>query len=401
MKLHKKYEPFIKHNGRFSIITGGRGSGKSFAVSQFIIKLTFEEGHKIQMLRRNRNASDDSTIALVHKMISDLELDDFFVIYKNSITNKLSGSQIIFDGVTANNKEATARNKGKAGFTTIVFEEAEEFTDASEFNKINLGLREDDKDLRIILLLNPTTKEHWIYKRFFAKAGVNAGFNGVKDDVCYVHTTYLDIKKHLNKSTIKEIEWFKENDPDYYQHAILGGWLEKSEGAIFKNWEYGQFPDEQDTYFGADWGYSNDPATLIEVFVNKTDRVIYLKEHLYKKGLSSYILANIFKSRAGDKLIFADSADGRLIDEIKSYGVNIKRCTKGRDSIKNDIALIQDYKLIVDNASKNLAIELDNYEWNTRTEKPVDKYNHLMDAMRYVLKELINPNKHTGVYHFY
>lgn len=400
MKLHKKYEPFIKHKGRFSIITGGRGSGKSFAIAHFIIKLTFESGHKIQMLRRNRNASDESTIAEVQRMIEKMELSQYFTIYKNSITNNYSGSEIIFDGVTGNTKEATARNKGKSGFTTIVLEEAEEFSDVSEFNKINLGLRDSEKTLRIIFAMNPTTKEHWIYKRFFSQAGVNPGFNGVKNNVCYVHTTYLDNYKHLHPSTIEEFEYYQKCEPKYYEQAILGGWLEKSEGAIFTNWEFGDFPDSDDTYFGADWGYSNDPATLIETLVDKENKIIYLREHLYQKGLNSSQLARIFKKASGDRIIFADSADGRLIDEIKSYGINIKRCKKGNKSIENDITLIQDYKLIVENGSKNLAIELDNYEWNTRTQKPIDKYNHLMDAMRYVLKELINPNKHKGIYHF-
>lgn len=418
MKLHPKYKPFINHTGRYTIITGGRGSGKSFAVAQFIVKLSFEAGHKIVVMRFSSKSSKNSTIAEVKKQIVDLDVENYFTVLADKITNNFSGSEIYFDGLRGNTSANTARNKGREGVTTYIFEEAEEFTDEEEVDKIDEGLRIDNGlPLRMIFVLNPTTKEHWIYKRFFLENGVADGFNGISefkdvayDDgtpetVCYVHTTYLD-NKYLKPSTRKIYERHKIYKPEYYNHVILGGWLDRAEGVIFKNWEYGDFPDDEDTFFGADFGYKNDPSTLIEVFIDKKNETIYLKEHLYAlpdvrtgTGLGTNELAKVFKKTAKDRLIVADSAEGRLIDEIKAQGVNIKQCRKGAGSVKQGIKLIQDYKLIVDRNSKNLADELNYYCWKDSGEQPIDKYNHLIDAARYVITDRLKTSD--GVYFIY
>jgi len=422
LKLHKLYQPLVEHTGRYTIVTGGRGSGKSYALVHFLLKLSFTAGHKIMIMRLTMNSSDDSTIAEVNKQIEELDLSEYFTINKTVVTNKLSKSTIIFKGLKGNSGESTGRMKSLSGVTTIVFEEAEELRDESLFNKIDEGIRDKNKHLRVMIVLNPATKVHWIYKRFFLENNVNEGYNGIKGDTCYIHTTYLNNLKNLEASTIKLYERHKKHNPAYYNHAILGGWLEKSEGVIFTNWEFGDFPDTLimvrdskltalledtdlnvvETFFGADWGYKNDPSTLVEVAIDKKNEIIYLKEHLYEAGKSTTQLGKIFKKVCGNKLIIADSSEGRLIDEIKqNHGVNIRQCKKGAGSVNQGIKLMQGYKLIVDRTSTNLAIELNNYSWKDKGENPCDEYNHLIDAARYIITDRIKPTNKNGIYHFY
>jgi len=110
-----------------------------------------------------------------------------------------------------------------------------------------------------------------------------------------------------------------------------------------------------------------------------------LKEELYQTGLTTTELSNIFRRVVGSKLIIADSAEGRLIEEIKRTGINIKPCVKGAGSVKEGILLMKDYKLIIDPSSTNLIKELNNYVWSDKGERPIDMYNHLLDAARYII----------------
>ena len=398
VKINPKYKPLFNSNTRYHIISGGRGSGKSFGTSLFLLLLTFEAGHKILFTRLTMVSAHISIIPELVDKIELLGLTQYFKVTKTEIVNLSSGSSIVFMGIRTSNGDNTARLKSIAGITTLVVEEAEELTDEATFDKINLSIRTKSKQNRVILLLNPATKTHWIYRKFFEEKGVKEGFNGQLGDTTYIHTTYLD-NKHLSEDFINEMEFMQSNNPDKYKHIVLGGWLDKSEGVVFTNWETGEFPKDVDSQFGADWGWSIDPSTLVEVYVDKKNRTIYLKEHLYKKGLTTSELTKIFKEKTNSRLIVADSAEGRLIDEIRTEGVNIRKCIKGAGSVKDGIALIKDYKLIVDVSSQNLMTELNNYSWKESGETPIDKYNHLIDAARYIITDILK--EADGVYYIY
>ena len=133
---------------------------------------------------------------------------------------------------------------------------------------------------RCILILNPTTKEHWIYQRFFQNRGIPDGHNGEKENVNYVHTTYLDNKKHLSESFVAQVEDMRTRRPDKYKHQILGGWLDRAEGVIFTHWRIGEFDNNQDTIFGLDFGFSTDPSVLTEIAIDKTRKIIWIRETL-------------------------------------------------------------------------------------------------------------------------
>ena len=379
----KKHWNKLGNNTRYFVLTGGRGSGKSFEVGRFASLLSFETGHKILFTRQTMTSAHLSIIPEFQEKIDLLELNDFFEVKKSEIVNTRSGSEIIFKGIKTSSGDQTANLKSLQGVTTWILDEAEELIDESVFDKINLSIRQKGKQNRVILILNPATKEHWIYKKFFEQEGIQEGFNGIKGNTTYIHTTYLDNLDNLDESFLDEVEKVKLNNPKKYQHVILGGWLDKAEGVVFTNWKFGAFnPDNLQTSFGQDYGFSIDPTTLVEVAIDKKQKRIYLKEHLYKPKLTTSEIAHINKTICGNKLIVADSAEPRLIDELVKHGCRVIGTTKGAGSISAGIAIMQDYELIVE--GENIAKELNNYVYTDKGSKLfIDAWNHILDAARY------------------
>ena len=382
VKLNHKYSSLLTSDCRYGLITGGRGSGKSYGVGVLLIFLSYESDHVIIFARQTAKSLVNSGIAELQEKITALGLDDDFRVVANEIENKKSGSKIRFIGLKSGAGSQSANTKSIAQATTLVIEEAEECSE-KDFNKIDLSIRSKLRQNRIFLVMNPTTKAHWVYNRFFQSKGVNPGHNGVVGDVNYVHTTYLDNKENLSESFVKQLETLKLTDPAAYALDVMGGWLTKLSNTIYNNWKMEQFPTDVDVIYGADFGFSNDPDTLVAISINKRQRKIYLKECLYQNGLTTPELAEIYTNRCGTNLIVADNSEPRLIAEIKGYGLKIRPCTKGAGSILEGIKLLKDYELIVDPSSHNLMTELNNYVWLDRGNIAKDDFNHILDAVRY------------------
>lgn len=398
VNLNNKYKPLLTSEDRYFIITGGRGSSKSYSVSSFLTLLSYEPNHVILFTRYTMVSASISIIPEFLEKMEVMGIESDFEITRDEIVNRKSGSRIVFKGIKTSSGNQTAALKSIQGVTTWVLDEAEELTEEETFDKIDLSIRQKGIQNRVILILNPTTKAHWIYNRFFTSNGVEGGYNGHKYNTTFIHTTYLDNIQNLEDSFIAQVEKMKERRPDKYEHQILGGWLAKSEGVIFNNWEFGEFPEGVDSVFGLDFGFTTDPTALIETYIDTKRKRIYLKEHLYKTNLTTTPISDILKLTSRDKLVVADSAEPRLIAELKSLGNNIRPVKKGAGSVIEGIKLIQDYDLIVDEGSTNLANELNNYAWLENKIKAIDKFNHLIDAMRYAIThQLRNPN--SGKYH--
>ena len=396
IEINSKYSPIADSDGRYFIVTGGRGSGKSFSVNLLLVLLTYESGHTILFTRYTLSSTYISIIPEFLEKIELLDKYDDFYITKDEIRNKRSGSKIIFKGIKTSSGDQTANLKSLQGVTTFVLDEAEELTNEDTFDKIDLSVRQLGKHNRVILILNPTTKEHWIYKRFFEDKGIQEGINLTKDNVTYIHTTYLDNIENLSDSYINQVESIKQHRPEKYKHQILGGWLNKAEGVIFTNWTIGKFKKVGISVFGQDYGFSNDPSTLVETNIDTANKIIYLKECFYLPKLTTSEIARLNMKHAIDNLIVGDSAEVRLLSELKSKGgCNVVASIKGAGSIIYGISLLQDYDLIVDEQSINLIKELNNYSWlEKKSNTPIDKHNHLIDAIRYAVSyQLQNPNK--------
>jgi phage terminase large subunit len=375
----------LGNDTRYFVITGGRGSGKSFEVGRFTSLLSFESNHKVLFTRQTMTSAHLSIIPEFQQKIELLELEPLFDVNRGEIRNKKSGSLIMFKGLKTSSGDQTANLKSLQGVTTWVLDEAEELIDESTFDKINLSIRQKGVQNRIILILNPATKEHWIYKRFFENEGVAEGFTGRKGNTTYIHTTYLDNKENLDEGYLDEIELIKQQNPLKYKHVVLGGWLDKAEGVVFTNWKFGRFnPDDLQVSYGQDFGFSIDPTTLLGVAIDRKKKLIYVQEHLYKPKLTTSEIAHINKEVCGNSLIVADSAEPRLINELASMGCNIVGAEKGPGSISLGIALLLDYSIVVEHNSSNVAKEFNNYVYADKGSKLfVDAFNHLIDPLRY------------------
>ncbi len=397
VQLNDKYAPLFTSKSRYFVATGGRGSGKSFGITVFLLGLTYEQGHKILFSRYTMISAATSIIPEFIEKIDLMGVQDHFRITKDEITNLTTGSSIIFKGIRTSSGNQTAALKSLNGITTFVVDEAEELTDENTFDKIDLSVRANNSQNRCILILNPSTKEHWIYNRFFQNNGIPAGYNGTEGNVTYIHTTYKDNKENLPESFLNRIYEIKKKRPDKYEHQILGGWLEKSEGTIIRNWRVGDYLELEHTCYGQDFGFSVDPTTLVKISVDKENRRVYVKEIYGKPNLSTSEISHRNKIECGMSLIICDNAEPRLIQEMKNNGLNIKPTIKKKGSILSGIALMQDYEIIVDRASTGIIREMNHYVWADKNETPIDSFNHFIDAIRYALQYLVQ-GINSGVY---
>jgi phage terminase large subunit len=395
IEVKKKYMPIVDSDSRYFIISGGRGSGKSFSVNALLVMLTYEQGHTILFTRYTLTSA---YISIIPEFIDKLEqfgsIADFHIT-KDEILNKKTGSKIIFRGIKTSSGDQTANLKSLQGTTTWVVDEAEELVDEQKFDTIDLSVRQQGKPNRIILILNPTTKEHFIYRRFFEDRGVQEGSNTTKENTTYIHTTYQDNIDNLSKSYIDQIEQMKIRRPEKYKQQMLGSWLNKAEGVIFNNWSVGEFKHIGTSVWGQDYGFAADPSTLVEVNIDSSNKRIYLKECFYLQRLTTSQIAQLNLKHAREGLIIGDSAEPRLLSEIKAKGCNVRPSIKGQGSVTYGISLLQDYDIIVSPDSTNLIKELNNYRWLERkSNTPIDNWNHLIDAVRYAVGfQLQNPNR--------
>lgn len=395
ISLNPKYKPLFLDESRYFIVTGGRGSSKSFSISTMILLLSYEAGHNILFTRYTMTSASTSIIPEMTEKIELLGLEADFTVNRTEIVNNRTGNVIYFRGLKTGSGNQTAALKSLNGITTWILDEAEEMPDEKLFDKIDLSVRSKDAQNRVIMVLNPATKAHWIYNRFFASRGLQGGENTTQEDTTYIHTTYLDNVKHLDDTFVANIERMKQERPEEYRAQILGGWRAVAEGVIFKNWELGEFnPNGDHVGIGLDFGFSNDATAGTLISIHTKRKEIYLKEIVYKTGMTTSDIAKELM-RYPKHLTIGDSAEPRLLHELKTnYNLNVKPSIKGQGSISLGIALLQEYKLIVSQGSSNLITELNNYVWKEGKDIPADDFNHLLDGIRYFVSyHLSNPNK--------
>jgi phage terminase large subunit len=224
-----------------------------------------------------------------------------------------------------------------------------------------------------------------------------------KSDCKVINSTFLDNIHNLTQGQIDDFAVAKIKHDDELRRGIKGYWYNywrvyglgldgMLEGAIFHNWEKGDFDDTLPYGYGQDFG-SKDPDATVKCAVNHKEKKIYLKEEVYKNELSSGELAKLIKATGiGDKLLVCDSSAPRTITDLKKAGINAVPVVK--PPVVDSIKQIQNYQLIIDPSSTNLIYELLHYVWlDKKGEVPIDKHNHLIDAARYIITKLINPIK--------
>lgn len=396
VNLNEKYQPLFSSDSRYFVVTGGRGSGKSFGVAAAILLSTFEEGNNVLYARYTMVSASTSIIPEMVEKIELLGLEGKFSVTAREIMNLETGNYIYFRGLKTGSGNQTAALKSLNNIATFVLDEAEECPDEALFNKIDLSVRSPEVQNRVILVMNPATKAHWIYERFFESRGLMGGENTEIGDTTYIHTTYLDNAENLAQSFLDTIESMKRDKRSEYDHIVLGGWREVAEGVVFNNWEIAPFNWNGDfTGVGLDFGFSNDPTAATLITINKKEKTIHLKELFYAPQLTTSEIAEAFKKKIknpDEMTIVADNSEPRLIFELKhDHGLKrIVECVKGVNSIMNGIGLMLDYKLIVDPSSKHIIKELNNYAYKEGTDKPIDDFNHAIDGIRYFVTHVLD-----------
>jgi phage terminase large subunit-like protein len=226
IRLLEKYKPLFLETpeSRYYFITGGRGSGKSWTLALFLLNLTYESGHVILFTRWTLTSAFISIIPEFIDKIGLMGKDADFEITQSEIINRLTGSKIIFRGIKTSQGTATANLKSIAGVTTWVLDEAEELTDEDVFDRIDLSIRSKERDNRVILVMNPSFKSHWIYKRWIEKS---------KQECTYIHTTYLDNINNLSGSFVEQAERVRVENYPRFEHLFLGKWLDDAEGLLW------------------------------------------------------------------------------------------------------------------------------------------------------------------------
>ena len=400
IKIPKAYAPLFdqSHGKRYIIITGGRGSAKSFATSLHLCDDILRNPNKrVLYTRYTMIAAEMSIIPEFTEKIEMLNALPAFDIKTKDITCNLTGSDILFRGIKTSSGNQTAKLKSIQGVTTFVIDEAEEMTDEASFDKIDLSIRTTSGKNTVILILNPTTKEHWIYKRWFENHLDYITIEGQQipvskhPDVVHIHTTYLNNIKHLDKSFLAQVERIKQDNPAKYRNVILGGWLEKAEGVVFENWQTGDFDTSLSYCYGLDFGYSPDPTAMVRVAIDSKNKRLYLDECLYANELSVDQLIDAVKSNLNSArdLVVCDTNEKRTVAAMAKARINVSKALKYPGSVVDGIRDMQDYTMIVTEQSKNLKKELNNYVWNDKKASiPVDEYNHLCDAARYASQRL-------------
>jgi PBSX family phage terminase large subunit len=227
MELLNNYKPIFNQfpSTRYFLLTGSRGSAKSFHVSTALLHLTYEKGHIILFTRWTLVSAYISIIPEFIQKIEELDRFEDFEITQTEITNRVTGSKILFKGIKTSQGTATANLKSIAGVTTFVLDEAEELVDEDVFDRIDLSIRTKGMTNRVMIVMNPSYKSHWIYKRFLAK--------GKQHNTCYIHTTYLDNAINLSASFIDQANRVKQENLLRYRHLFLGEWLEDADGLLW------------------------------------------------------------------------------------------------------------------------------------------------------------------------
>lgn len=415
------YNPLYLDKEHFIIlITGGRGSGKSFNASTFIERLTFEKSEDrsfAHCILYTRYTMVSAHMSIIPEMLEKVELDGtnkYFRATKTDIINNRSKGAIMFRGIKTSSGNQTAKLKSIHGITTFVCDEAEEWTDESDFDKIMLSIRQKGIQNRIIIIMNPTDSNHFIYQKYIRDTHKLVEIDGVQvqisthPNVLHIHTTYLDNIEHLSDEFLNEVRRMKEENLEKYAHTVIGRWSDVAEGAIYKKWGVVKRMPEgiQKIALGVDFGFTHDPTAIVMCGIK--DDALYLDELCYRTNMLSRDIIAVLK-KYPDMRVIADSADPRLIQEIANAGIRIYPVEKGAGSIIAGIEKIKEFKMFVTERSYNTMKELRNYVWDKDKDghyinAPADgQADHTCDAFRYyvlgvILGKIRISQNNTGIF---
>lgn len=383
------YEHLFDYDIFTEVHYGGASSGKSHGVFQKIVLKAlkkWDKPRKILVLRKVGSTVRDSVFADVQAALSYFGVFNLCKVNMSAFRIGLpNGAEFIFKGMDNPEKIKSIKD-----VSDVVMEEASEFT-LDDYTQLTLRLRDKaHKQKQIYLMFNPVSKANWVYNAFFVK--------NPKNTVVY-QTTYKD-NRFLDDLTKENIEELANRNEAYYKIYALGEFatldklvFPKYEKRLLNKDELKQLP----SFFGLDFGFTNDPTAFMHVKIDRENKRLYILEEYVKKGLLNNQIAEAITSLGYSKeVLMADSAEQKSIAELQTLG--LRRAIpvdKGRGSVLQGIQFLQQFDIIVDERCVKTIEELENYTWqkdkhtNEYINKPCDSYNHCIDAIRYALQNLI------------
>ena len=389
IEINKAYLPYLfSYKNRIEVYYGGAGSGKSIFVAQKLVLKALKSKRKILVIRKVARTQKDSCFTVICEIFKSIKYFDRCRINKTTLDITLpNGSVILFKGM-----DDSEKIKSIANITDIWCEEATELT-LDDFSQLNLRLRALNPNLQIWLSFNPVSKANWCYQYFFVN----------KAEAFILKTTYKD-NDFLPQDYKDEIESYKHTNPTYYKIYVEGEFCSLDK-LVYNNYEILDFDvgkliksKKYITLTGLDFGFTNDPTALIVSLVNEKEKELYIIDEYGETGLTNPDIANIIKSLGYQKnIIMCDSADPKSIEEIRRQGIpRVKACKKSPDSVLHGIQQLQQYKIYVLPKCEKTITELQNYAWekdkktNEYINKPIDRFNHFLDALRYSMQIIKN-----------
>lgn len=401
--IGKGYGTYWNYKGRYRVVKGSRASKKSTTTALNMIYriMTYPDSNGL-VIRKVFRTVKDSCFSQLKWAIHRLKVDKYWKATNSplELTYLPTGQKILFRGLDDPLKvTSVAVDKGSLCFLWI--EEAYEIMSEDDFNMLDESIRGQVPDglfKQITLTLNPWNDRHWIKRRFFDR----------EDKDILAITTNYKCNEWLDQADLKVFDEMKIHNPKRYRVAGLGEWG-VVDGLVYENIEEKRFDifslvgqEGIESVFGLDFGYTNDPTALFCGLIDLKNKVIYVFDELYKKGLSNKRIYEEVEAMGHRKeSIIADSAEPKSIDELRSLGLTrVRAAKKGKDSILNGIQFIQDFKLVIHPRCVNFLTEVTNYQWakdkfDNSINKPIDDFNHLMDAMRYAIEPYIIKHKNS------
>ncbi len=345
----------------------------------------------------------DSLWLDVKDRIEEAGLNEFFHLDEGEMTATylVNGNTIVSKGFKKASKKQTAKLKSLAGATHVLVEEMEEISEA-DFKQLDDTLRTTKtQNIQLIGLFNPPAKSHWIWKTWYnlVDSEIQGFFRAIPREnpaLLSIFSTYRDNLKNLNASFVRNMKAYLETDPEYYYTIVEGLISEGVRGRIFRNWNrIEDMPCIYEKFYGLDFGY-NHPTALVECEAHKKD--LYVKELIYESNLTNQDISAKLTALGIKKTsrIYVDSAEPKSWEELRRLGWNVIKAQKGPDSITSGINFIKEYTVHATEKSFNLWNEYENYHWVLDQEKrstndAEDKFNHLMDAIRYAMDKIRKP----------
>ena len=390
----KGYGEFWRFKGRYKVVKGSRASKKSSTQSlRVIYEIVSNPVINWLVVRKTERTLRDSCFAQLKWAMRKLHVEKYFrcSVSPLEITYIPTGQKILFRGLDDPLK-VTSITVDSGCLCRLWIEEAYEITKEDDFNRLDESIRgqlPEGMYHQVVLTFNPWSDRHWLKKRFFDTPSSNV----------LAMTTNYRCNEFLSQSDLLLFEEMKKN-PRRYAVAGEGDWG-VVDGLVYENWKEQVFDTSEITRrttvksaFGLDFGYTNDPSAFICLLVDETAREIYVFDEMYQKGMSNDDIGEELLRRGYSKeRIRADSAEPKSIAYLrKKYLRRIRAAKKGPDSIMAGVTLIQDYTIIIHPSCVNFITEISNYTWATdkfdnKINKPVDDFNHLMDAMRYAMED--------------